>query len=191
MNKELILLIFVIILVLYLVIKSLIFWKKFKINPAAFVKGENLKEILTWWTLTSLLILFGIEIVLFYFGKINIMFNNKYLNIIGFIILFLGFLTMVIAHAQMGQSWRMGLDKKTKTKLISNGIFGISRNPVYLGLIIQGIAILMLLPDIFTLVLFLLLIIDLYIVIRQEEEFLKKEFGKEYLYYKTRVRRFI
>ncbi len=190
MNKELILLIFVFVLLFYIIIKSIIFYKKFKINPVAFAQGKFLDN-LSWHLIVLVLILYGVEIILLYFGKINLVLYNKNLDIMGYIVLLLGFAVMVAAHTQMGKSWRIGNDNKNKTKLVNSGLFKYSRNPVYVGLIFQGIAVLLLIPNLFSLILVIALIIIFNSIIRQEEKFLEKQFGKEYLNYKLKVRRFI
>jgi protein-S-isoprenylcysteine O-methyltransferase Ste14 len=81
---------------------------------------------------------------------------------------------------------------KTPNKLIISGPFKISRNPMYLGMLIilLGIAILLgrLTPFIFP-ILFFVIIETLFIPI--EEKNMKKQFGKRYLEYKNKVRRWI
>ncbi len=76
--------------------------------------------------------------------------------------------------------------------LITEGIFRYSRNPMYLGGIVLsfGLAILLgsLVSFIFPIILFLLL--D-FLYIPYEEDRLKTIFGKKYLEYKKRVRKWI
>jgi protein-S-isoprenylcysteine O-methyltransferase Ste14 len=81
---------------------------------------------------------------------------------------------------------------ETPTRLVTDGPFRISRNPLYLGGVILSLGIAVLLGSLITFVFptALLLILDkLYIPV--EEEGLEKTFGKEYLEYKQRVRRWI
>src|SRR3989344_4518681 len=190
MNKEIVLLYYVFFLLAYLVIKSIIFWKKYNVNPASFMKEKNKENM--WWH--GLALTFGTYIlffILFYFGKIGLFFDDRILDISGFIVLFFGFFIMVLAHAHMGTSWRMGNDSNTKTKLVYTGLFGHSRNPVYLALIIQSLGVLMIVPHILTLILFIAIIVIFNFIVKSEEKFLEKQFGEEFLKYKTRVRRFI
>ena len=42
-------------------------------------------------------------------------------------------LWMLIAQAQMGASWRVGIDSANRTELVSKGLFTISRNPIFLA----------------------------------------------------------
>lgn len=81
---------------------------------------------------------------------------------------------------------------KPTTAIIDDGIYGYSRNPIYLGmaLVCAGIALagaslaaLLLLPP-------CLLVIRFYVIAR-EEAYLEAKFGQEYLDYAARVRRWI
>jgi len=81
---------------------------------------------------------------------------------------------------------------ETPTRLVTDGPFRISRNPLYLGGVILSLGIAVLLGSLITFVfpIALLLIVDkLYIPV--EEKRLERTFGKEYLEYKQRVRRWI
>ena len=81
---------------------------------------------------------------------------------------------------------------ETTNRLVTDGPFRFSRNPVYLSGVILSLGIAVLLGSLITLVfpIALLLILDrLYIPI--EEDRLETEFGKEYLEYKQRARRWI
>lgn len=81
---------------------------------------------------------------------------------------------------------------QTPAKLVSAGLFQISRNPIYLGMafILLGAGIFfgsvpaLLSPAVFV------IFLD-WLVIPFEEKTLQKAFGKEYLKYKKRVRRWI
>jgi protein-S-isoprenylcysteine O-methyltransferase Ste14 len=77
------------------------------------------------------------------------------------------------------------------TVLVTDGVFGWTRNPVYLGLWIalSGIAL------VFAFDWLLILIVPTWVlvncaVVRHEERYLEQRFGKTYLAYKTRVPRY-
>ncbi len=40
---------------------------------------------------------------------------------------------IVAAQAQMGRSWRIGIDDATRPPLVQTGLFGRSRNPIFSG----------------------------------------------------------
>ncbi|MFQ6088379.1 MAG: methyltransferase family protein [Candidatus Methanofastidiosia archaeon] len=81
---------------------------------------------------------------------------------------------------------------ETSNKLVIDGPFRISRNPIYLSGVILSLGIVILLGSLITFVfpIALLLILNkLYIPF--EEMKLEKTFGREYLKYKQKVRRWI
>jgi protein-S-isoprenylcysteine O-methyltransferase Ste14 len=77
-------------------------------------------------------------------------------------------------------------------RLVTEGAFGYSRNPGYLGLIILGIGVAILFDNPWTL---LALVPAVFVIHREvilkEEEILERDFGDEYRAYKARVRRWI
>jgi protein-S-isoprenylcysteine O-methyltransferase Ste14 len=81
---------------------------------------------------------------------------------------------------------------KPTTALVTDGPFRFSRNPIYLGLTLLylGIALWLNAFWVVVMVLPLLLMIQSYVIIR-EEGYLERRFGKKYLQYKGRVRRWL
>ncbi|HUN04587.1 MAG TPA: methyltransferase, partial [Niabella sp.] len=84
-----------------------------------------------------------------------------------------------------------GIDKKNKTDLVTDGVFRISRNPIFFGMMISVMGLFLILPNMMTFFLFFTTCIIIQIQIRLEEEFLEKQHGQTYLEYKRTVRRLI
>jgi protein-S-isoprenylcysteine O-methyltransferase Ste14 len=81
---------------------------------------------------------------------------------------------------------------KPATAIVSQGVFRLSRNPLYLALTLLYFGISILFSALWALVLLLPLLIIVQIgVIQREEIYLERKFGPEYLRYKARVRRWI
>jgi protein-S-isoprenylcysteine O-methyltransferase Ste14 len=83
--------------------------------------------------------------------------------------------------------------KPDKTsKLVTDGIYSISRNPMYLGLLFILIGYGFYLANLFTFLLLPLFVIYMnrYQII-PEEEIMERKFGDEYLRYKSEVRRWL
>ena len=91
----------------------------------------------------------------------------------------------------MKNSWRIGIDTDLKTKLVTSGLFSISRNPIFFGMIITLVGLFLTTPNALTILFLILGYVLIQIQIRLEEEFLTKEHGQEYLNYKQKVRRLI
>lgn len=69
-------------------------------------------------------------------------------NGIGAAISLAGIAIMVIAQYQMGTAWRFGVDQAEKTDLVTNGLYALARNPIYSGVFLFCIGLLVLLPHI-------------------------------------------
>ena len=63
-------------------------------------------------------------------------------TIIGLSAIIIGF----IAQLQMGASWRIGVDEEEKTELVTSGIFGYVRNPIYSTVYLLAIGLVVLIP---------------------------------------------
>lgn len=173
-------------------------YKRTGINPVTFGKEDNAHNYIGF--------IFKIMIVLLILVfTINFLFPDFYrkffvpvayleINAVfwtGFALLHISMLWIFIAQMQMGRSWRIGIDEKNKTELVTHGIFSISRNPIFFGMIIAMLAAFMILPNIITFFLAVGGYIIIQIQIRLEEEFLEKSFGSQYISYKKKVRRLI
>lgn len=96
------------------------------------------------------------------------------------------------------ESFRLFVKNKTKENfqrskhLVTEGLYNYSRNPMYLAMIVFliGLAILSQNPIALIGPLFFFLAVEL-VFIPFEEEKSEKEFGKKYLEYKKRVRRWL
>ena len=81
---------------------------------------------------------------------------------------------------------------KESTFLIKDGLYRYTRNPIYLGMVIilfSGAVVLGSLTPFLVIPIFILLIQKIFI--EKEEEFLSERFGKKYIEYKKKLRRWI
>ena len=111
------------------------------------------------------------------------------LKSIGWCLFSFGLGVIVTGQAQMGISWRMGVDPEP-TGLITSGIFRLSRNPIYTGMLLTLSSYLLMSPCpwlIMGLVQFTLLIS---LQTRYEEQALINTHGYLYLQYASIVGRF-
>jgi protein-S-isoprenylcysteine O-methyltransferase Ste14 len=78
------------------------------------------------------------------------------------------------------------------TVIVSDGVFSLSRNPIYLSMTLLYIGIALLFGALWVLLLLLPLLVIVQIgVVKREEIYLEGKFGSEYLRYKARVRRWV
>lgn len=109
----------------------------------------------------------------------------------GFFIAGIGDIFFLISVTYMKDSWRAGIPEKDKTKLVTDGIYKFSRNPAFVGFDFMYIGILLMFFNIGTLLFSLFSIVMLHLQILQEEKYMAKTFGEEYLEYKKKVFRYI
>lgn len=110
-------------------------------------------------------------------------------NLIGVLFLILGGILNLLADRDFKHFGTTVKPFEYSTKLITNGVFSFSRNPMYLGmvLILLGESILFgsLSPFLVTIVFMLILY---FIFIKIEEEMLLEKFNGDYADYKNKVR---
>jgi len=109
----------------------------------------------------------------------------------GVALLLLSLIWTVFAQTQMRESWRIGIDEEHRTPLVTSGVFGWSRNPIYVGMKITLLGLFLIIPNAVTLLVFAMGIVLIHIQVRLEEEFLGKAHGENYEQYKQRVRRWL
>ena len=100
-------------------------------------------------------------------------------------------LLIVVAQGQMGKSWRIGVDRETRTEFVRSGLFKYSRNPIFLGIVLSVSGFFLLLPNALTLLVMMLDLSLIQVQIRIEEEFLARAHGASYSQYCNEVRRWI
>jgi protein-S-isoprenylcysteine O-methyltransferase Ste14 len=117
--------------------------------------------------------------------------ENEISRLIGWILLHLSFFWIFAAQLQMANSWRIGIDFKNKTNLVTHGLFSFSRNPIFFGIILVDIGLFLVIPNAFTLLIAALSISSIHTQVRLEEGFLKKVHEEKYEKYVKKVRRWI
>jgi protein-S-isoprenylcysteine O-methyltransferase Ste14 len=132
---------------------------------------------------------------LFIQKKISIdkaVFHLQLTRIVGISLLAISLLFLVASLRQFFQSKNTLILIKPASSLQTNGIYHISRNPMYVGLAIVYLGVTCLAGNWWNIILFpiLILIVQKYIINR-EEKYLIRRFGQEYLDYKTKVRRWL
>jgi len=101
-----------------------------------------------------------------------------------------GWLLVVVAQRQMGLSWRIGIDA-APTELVATGLYRVSRNPIYLGMIAVAAGLAAAYPCAWTIVGSLVTVFVLALQARLEEQHLARVHGEAYRAYAARVGRFV
>jgi protein-S-isoprenylcysteine O-methyltransferase Ste14 len=113
------------------------------------------------------------------------------LTLLGWLFLAVSLLWILVAQAQMQASWRIGIDQDHKTDLIQHGLFGLSRNPIFLGMRLLLLGLFFVMPNALTLTLWIVGDVLMQIQVRLEEEHLSRLHGESYRAYCERVGRWL
>ena len=110
----------------------------------------------------------------------------------GAAIALIGILLTGAAQWQMGESWRIGVDLTEHTTLVTNGVFGVVRNPIFTAMVVNAIGLTLLVANNVAVVGLVALIVALEIQVRLvEEPYLRTTHGGEYTNYAARAGRFL
>lgn len=81
---------------------------------------------------------------------------------------------------------------KSTSKIVTNGVYRFSRNPLYLSLLLLLSAFAVLLSSLWIFMAIpVLYVLFLFKAVQPEEKYLLQKFGEEYLHYSKKVRRWI
>jgi protein-S-isoprenylcysteine O-methyltransferase Ste14 len=152
---------------------------KTTINPILFYSGK-IAGYLTW--IFCFLSLNDINILIRY--------DFSYNTYIALFTGTVGLFFVVISFINLGRSNRHGLPSEN-TILKTQGLYKISRNPMYLGFNLLTISVMIYMLNLIIVLLGVYSIVIYHLIIIGEEGFLEKRFGIDYSNYKKTVRRYI
>ena len=179
------------------VLKTIVIRKQIGKNPIVLTTDDSAYGLIGFYVKFTMLTLVAYIIIFSafqqwyeYFIPIKLL-ENERIKLVALFISLAAFFWIVISQNNMRQSWRIGVDLQNRTELITDGVYKISRNPIYVGMIISTAMLFFITPNMLTLLISILSFILIQIQVRLEEEYLTKMHGQEYLNYKQKVRRFM
>lgn len=98
---------------------------------------------------------------------------------------------IVAAQAQMGRSWRIGIDTRAQPPLVQTGLFARSRNPIFLGMRVALLGFFLVLPNALTLAVLAAGEVLMQMQVRLEEQHLGSTLGEAYRQYAARTPRWL
>ncbi len=193
------------ILVIYLVfyfgaafvLPSYRVWKRTGVNPVTFrgadtahdYIGKLFKIVMLVLALTVIIYAFAPNFYPYVSPIVRL--ENRATQYVGIGLLLIALGWTILAQIQMGNSWRIGVYEEKETALVQKGLFGISRNPIFLGMQITLLGFFLVVPNVLTLLILVLGYVLIQIQVRLEEEFLAKTHGNDYTDFRKQVRRWI
>jgi protein-S-isoprenylcysteine O-methyltransferase Ste14 len=172
-------------------------WKRTGIFPITFSDKDTAHDYIgnVFKLLLALLLVMG-GIYAFYTEGVKYLLpiwylEKTFLQITGLIILLVALIWIAFAQHQMANSWRIGIDEKNKTRLVTEGVFSLSRNPIFLGMLSTLLGLFLVIPNAITFMVLITGFIVVQIQVRLEEEFLLKSHGEAYKNYCAQTKRWI
>ena len=112
-------------------------------------------------------------------------------SLLGSLFCGLGIGLTVLAQYQMGPAWRIGVQENEQTRLVVQGLYARCRNPIYLGILMFGFGLLLLMPHLFMLISAIVAYGSIELQVRfVEEPYLKRWHGGAFDHYVRTVNRY-
>ncbi len=148
-----------------------------------------------WQTSDSifgLMLLIGIGLEYLFPLSLTTIIPRTILHVIGGVFLIIGLRIFMLTKQQLGRERQPSAPGRPTTKLLTDGMFRLTRNPMYLGLIMSsaGVGLLFNAPWLLILLIPVIGIVRI-VLIAPEEKYLAEGFGEEYEQYAAKVRRWI
>jgi protein-S-isoprenylcysteine O-methyltransferase Ste14 len=98
---------------------------------------------------------------------------------------------LVASLVSFGRSFRVGIDVDQPGRLVTTGIFAVSRNPIYVGFFVFLVGQLVVFPNWVPLIYLVAATALFHRQVLREEEFMRQHYDQEYAEYCSRVRRYV
>lgn len=109
--------------------------------------------------------------------------------IVGLAVVVVGQAATFWCYSIMGDTWRMGLDRQEKTKLVTRGPYARIRHPIYAFQVLILAGVVLLLPTALSAAIWLVHLLCVWIKAQDEEAHLLRLHGDDYRNYVTRTGR--
>lgn len=117
--------------------------------------------------------------------------NVATVQLIGLAMLVIGFGVVLLAHFDLGDYWRSGVDPQGPEAIVTTGLYARSRNPIFTGVLLAQVGFFFALPGVFSLVCLLTGVLVIRNQVRLEERHLGQRGAEAYALYRQRVPRWV
>ena len=172
-------------------------WKITGLNPYTLMKNPGVEQVTNRYFRLLPFLSLGVMVVYLlppsYYALLGPLYwlESTPLQFVGIAFMCVALVLIIIAQAQMGTSWRIGVDYENETAFVQHGLFRYSRNPIFLGIMLSVSGYLLVLPNSVTLVIVMLDLALIQVQIRLEEDHLAAQHGEDYARYCSTVRRWM
>jgi protein-S-isoprenylcysteine O-methyltransferase Ste14 len=120
-----------------------------------------------------------------------VMFDSGLARALGAVLVVSGLALFTLALAAFGDGWRVGIDTEPSGELVTRGVFGISRNPIFVFMNAYALGTFLLSRRLVFPIFALLAVAALHAQIRREEAFLEGAYGEAYRAYRVATPRYL
>lgn len=117
-------------------------------------------------------------------------FNFLLMKAFGSAVIVFSLFLLWITFRHFKSSLRFGLNKNNLGKLITSGIFSVSRNPFFLSVELFFIGVALIFPSLFFIATAVFSIVGIHFFILKEEKFMIESYGESYSAYRKKVPRY-
>lgn len=118
--------------------------------------------------------------------------DSSPLQAIGVVTAIAGIVATAAAQLQMGASWRIGVDTAERTELVTTGVFGTVRNPIFTAMLITAGGLALMVGNLIAVIGLAALIVALEVQVRYvEEPYLRSLHGSNFDRYTAATGRFM
>ncbi len=107
------------------------------------------------------------------------------------ILALVGCFIVIVAQVQMGRAWRVGVRQGDAPLFVTHGLFKFSRNPIFVGTILQGVAAALTANAAWAWAALTVFIGSCAVQVRVEEAHLEASFGQHYREFRASIPRWI
>jgi protein-S-isoprenylcysteine O-methyltransferase Ste14 len=113
-------------------------------------------------------------------------------QVCGLVLALAGFAATLAGQVGMGSSWRVGVDPGERTTLVTTGVFGVIRNPVFSAMVAAQAGVVLMVPTWPSVLALVALVVAVELQVRAiEEPYLRAMHGSAYAGYAARAGRFV
>lgn len=113
-------------------------------------------------------------------------------RVVGIVVGVAGLPLIVVAQETMGASWRIGVDSRERTELVTWGMFRVSRNPIYAGMVAMAVGVALMVPNPISMATVVLYVLAVELQVRAvEEPYLRRIHGTSFAAWAATSGRFV
>lgn len=155
-------------------------------------RSTSVESFVRWWTVVLLagVAVWSILVAMLGASTLGSWQPGPALSWAGVGLFLLGFVIIGLAQAQMGTSWRIGIDDEP-TDLVTTGLFRWVRHPIYSGILLMFVGVVCLTPSPWTVCGLVVGYILVALQSRLEEDHMRSQHGERFSMWASAVGRFV